>query len=199
MGRVVRSIAWAFVFVQCSAAGAYAAVTVERLCVRIYDIAGTTIHERTKAMEGAGRILRDADVSVDWRDCSPGTRMHSACGESPARGELVVRMVRSGRPYASGTLGEAFIDKVNGVGVLATVFVDRIEVLAAVAKTDLAGVVARVMVHEIGHLLLRSNEHAHTGLMRESFSPDDWKQNRREQWVFSRSEADRIRRMLRQS
>lgn len=199
MGRFVRTSAWAVVFVQCSVAGADAAVTAERLCIRIYDTAGTASHERTKAMEGAGRILREADVSVEWRDCSPAGRLHPACGESPAPGELVVRMVRAVGAAASRTLGEAFIDTVTGKGVLATVFVDRIEAFAAIAKADLPGVVARVMAHEIGHLLLGSNAHTQTGLMRESFSPDDLVQDRRDQWMFSAPEADRIRRTMRAS
>ena len=199
MGRVVRTIAWVVVFVQCSAAGAFAAVTLEPLCIRIYDITGTASHDRAKAMDGAGNILREASVSVDWRDCSSAFRMHPACGEAPAPGELVVRMVRSASTDTSAALGEAFIDRITGKGVLATLFVDRIEAFAAVAKVDLAGVVARVLAHEIGHLLLGSRVHTHAGLMRESFSPEDWKQNHREQWAFSRSEVDRIRRTLRAS
>jgi len=200
MGRVFRSLAAAVVFVACTGGVGYTAVAVERLSVRVYDAAGMSSADRAHAMARAGKILGAARVPVEWRDCTPLIFVtHPSCRESPAKGELVVRLVRSGAPDASRALGEAFIDPVTGKGVLATVFVDRIEALAAAANADLPPLVARVTAHEIGHLLLGSQSHTDTGLMRETWTVKDVASNRYEDWMFSRGDINRLRRALRLS
>jgi hypothetical protein len=193
MRRIVRILASTLAVSAC-AQGAFAAVTMEPLCIRIYDTAGTAIGDRARVLKSASDILAGADVKVDWRDCSPrAARPHPACQESPKAGELVVRLVRL--PDSGGTraLGEAFIDSVTGQGVLATVFIDRIEQFAAQAKADAVTIVGRVLAHEIGHLLLGTTSHAAAGLMRESWSTKDLAENRRQDWLFSRLELDRLR------
>jgi hypothetical protein len=200
MGRTIRAAAFATVFMQCLGGAAYAAVTMERLCVRIYDAARTAPEQRAHAMKRAGEILRGAEVDVDWRDCSPNLPgIHEVCSVPPEPGEIVVRLVRSPGAPASRTLGEAFVDTSGRRGVLATVFMDRVEALAALARIDLVGLAGRVIAHEIGHLLLGTNTHTKNGLMREVWSVKDLSRNRGEDWVFSQTDIDRLRRTRRVS
>ena len=201
MGRTIRTVAVATVFMQClGGAAAYAAVTMERLCVRMYDAARIPSEDRADGMKHAGDILSGADLSVDWLDCSPDRfDINGICGTPPAPGEMVVRLVRLPGATGSRTLGEAFVDTTGRRGVLATVYVDRIEALAALASVDVVGLIGRVIAHEIGHLLLGTNTHTETGLMREVWSVKDLARNRSEDWVFSRSDINRLRRSRRVS
>lgn len=196
MGRVVRVVAAAVIVVEGFAGAAYAAVTAERLCVRVYDTAGIASGDRVRALTRAGEILAGADVAIEWRDCSPRLfGMHPSCNEAPAKGELIVRMVRGASTNGTAfALGEAFVNTVTRTGVLATVFVDRIEAFAAQATTDVVSVVGSVVAHEIGHLLLGTNDHADEGLMRPSWTQADLTRNRDTDWLFTKGDVDRVRR-----
>jgi hypothetical protein len=197
---MIRSVSLATAFIHCLGGAAYAAVTMERICVRVYDSAKTALEDRDRALKQAGEILEDADLSVDWRDCSPRVfGMHPACSAPPSPGEIVVRLVRHPATAGSRALGEALVNAAGGPGVLATVFVDRIEAIAAIAKTDLVSFVGRVIAHEIGHLLLGTSSHSEKGLMREVWSVKDLARNRTEDWRFSRPDLDRMRQSRRAS
>lgn len=199
MGRCVRIVATFVVFFACADAG-FAAVTMEPICIRIYDTAGTIPADRRRALERATEILADADVDVDWRDCSPrAAQPHPSCSESPKPDELVVRIVRQPQNRHLRTLGEALVDTATGTGVLATVFVDRIELFAARARADVESMLGRVVAHEIGHLLLGTTGHAQTGLMREIWSASDPARKRGDDWLFSRGDVERIRQFRRTS
>jgi hypothetical protein len=194
MGRVVRGVAAAIAFIGFCTAENYAAVTPERLVVRVFDTTDVPADDRARAMQRAGEILADAEVGVEWYDCSPRVfGMHPACQIAPAPGELAVRFVRLAGSGDARALGEAMIDSSTGKGVLATIYVDRIEAIAATAKVDGLSIVGRVMAHEIGHLLLGVNSHAETGLMRHIWAVKDLVRNRKEDWLFSRAEIDRLR------
>jgi hypothetical protein len=195
MKRIIRVIGAMVVVAECLAGVSYAAVTAERLCIRIYDIAGVNAKDRGRAVKRAGEIIRGTDVPVDWRDCSPEVfGADPACATPPGAGEFVVRLV-SGAVGDARVLGEAFVDTAKGTGVLATVFVDRVYAFAAAAKTDVLSVLGRVIAHEIGHLMLGSNDHTETGLMRATWSHETTSRDRGEDWQFSRSDLARIRQL----
>lgn len=172
-----------------------AAVILDSLTVRIYDNAGVLAGDRARAITRANEILSRADLTVDWRDCpAGGMRNRGNCLAPPARGDLAVRLVRSPKsdPH-SRALGTALIDDTTGSGTLATVYVDRVMSVAGQAKTDVWGMVGRVMAHEIGHLLLGSNSHSASGLMREIWTLRDLARNRPQDWSFSRAQRDELR------
>jgi hypothetical protein len=52
--------------------------------------------------------------------------------------------------------------------------------------------VGGVMAHEIGHLLLGSNSHSETGLMREIWSLKDLTRNRPDDWLFSPAQREEL-------
>ena len=170
---------------------ARAAVILDSLAVRIYDSAGILTRDRARAVEQARDILGRAGLAVRWLDCpARGARIRSGCTDATSPGELVVRLVRSPRNDANGrVLGTALIDESTGAGTLATVFVDRV---VAVAGADPWPTVGRVMAHELGHLLLGTNSHTDSGLMREMWSARDLTRNRPEDWLFSSAQRSHL-------
>ena len=49
------------------------------------------------------------------------------------------------------------------------------------------------MAHEIGHLLLGTNAHSGTGLMREIWTLAELTRNRAQDWIFSGAQRETLR------
>jgi hypothetical protein len=155
---------------------------------------------------GTGRrtataILGRAGIQAFWLECAlPGAvTADDPCTRPPGSNELVVRILAAGsadrRPHVD-TLGFAFVDVSAGSGSLATVYADRVAVMARDAGIDAAELLGRAMAHEVGHLLLGTNQHASHGLMRASWSGADLRRNRATQWLFGGEEAEAMRKGL---
>jgi hypothetical protein len=171
-----------------------AAVLPDGLIVRIYDNAGVLAADRTRAIGRASEILVKADLDIDWRDCSARWTLRGRCAAPAAAGELMVRLVRSPKgAERERALGASVIDSTTGGGTLATVFVDRVESMAGQARADRAGMLGRVIAHEIGHLLLGTNAHAETGLMREIWTFAELTRNRAQDWMFTATQRQNLR------
>jgi hypothetical protein len=196
MGGSVRVLATATLLAAgLAGASPRGAVILDSLSVRIYDNAGVLTAGRARAIKRATEILGRADLAVDWRECpATGVLTRGACSAPPEPGELAVRLVRSpkGDPNARA-LGTALIDRTTGKGTLATVFVDRVTALAQQGRQDQWAMIGGVMAHEIGHLLLGSNSHTDTGLMREIWTLKDLIRNRPDDWLFSRTQREELR------
>ena len=164
------------------------------LTVRVYDTAGVPKAVLRAALDMAARTLRPADVEVTWVPCSSSSG--GRCMVPPGRGELMVRLVRSapGSPVeADDSLGTALVDPSTGKGVLATVYVDRVERLARGADGNLGTLLGRAMAHEIGHLLIGRAAHAAHGLMRPRWTRAEVTRNATADWGFEAPELGEIR------
>ena len=84
----------------------------------------------------------------------------------------------------------------DGPGGRALVFVDRVEKREQSARIDMSRLLAAVMAHEIGHMLL-NDAHSETGLMRPHWGDRDLQLIDMAALRFSANEPDRIRRELR--
>jgi hypothetical protein len=163
------------------------------LSVRVYDNADVPKAALRTAFDTAAQALRPADVEVTWISCtvSSGGR----CTEPLRRGELMARLVRSGKTADPGdeALGTALVDPATGTGVLATVYVDRVERLARGSDGDLGTLLGRAMAHEIGHLLMGRAAHAVRGLMRPRWTRAEVARNVKADWGFDAPELRAIR------
>jgi len=164
------------------------------LTVRVYDNANVPKGALRAALDMAAQTLRPADLEVTWVSCSASSG--GRCTEPLGRGELMVRLVRSvkGAPAAGDeSLGTALVDPATGTGVLATVYVDRVERLAQGADGDLGALLGRAMAHEIGHLLMGKSVHALHGLMRPRWTRAEITRNAIADWGFDAPDLRAIR------
>lgn len=174
--------------------GVRGAVVIDSILVRIYDNAGVQSSDLNDALKQSREILRRAEVSVDWVQCParPTGSPPAICDTSPAPGEMVVRLVegaekdRDRRP-----LGQPLLDR--GAGVFATVFINRVNRFADVAQFSRSTILARAIAHEIGHLILGTNNHSESGLMREVWTVEQLLRNRPEDWQFSPAQTFELR------
>jgi hypothetical protein len=166
--------------------------------IRVYDLSGDRQVRRTVVLRAAEAIVTDAGVDAEWIDCGPPRQtLDSRCRSPRAADQLIVRIVREGEVTAADTdarfaLGYAVVEA-TGVGALATVFTDRVQRLAHQSGTDRSVLLGRVIAHEVGHLLLRSQGHGVSGLMRERWTDTELVRDRQDDWQFSAADRARLR------
>lgn len=164
------------------------------MTIRVYDSVGVPKAATRMALDVAAHALEPASVDVTWVTCSRTSG--GRCGTPLAHGEIMVRLVRSAAPATGATdesLGTALVDPVTGTGVLATVYVDRVERLAASGGTELGTLLGRAIAHEIGHLLMGRTAHGISGLMRPRWTRDEVVRNVVADWRFATADLQAIR------
>jgi hypothetical protein len=161
-----------------------------RITVRVYQTGDVPASVEERALSEAARLLRGARVDVRWRQC-----VGQPCNGPSSTAELFLRIMRTGSPRQSrvAALGEALVPHRTSAGVLATVFLDRVEWLAFEAGIDLAQLLGRVAAHELGHLLMRTRLHAPGGLMRATWTADEVRRDRALDWAFRPGDASAMR------
>jgi hypothetical protein len=180
-------------------AAAAAAVILDSLVVRVYDNADVSAAERSRGISRADAILSSADINVEWIECAPRKqgRPSPSCDTPVAGSELVVRLLNAPVSRSTGplrnALGYSLIDTTTSTGTIATVFTDRVSRLAKDTRLDSATLLGRAMAHEIGHLILGSNEHSEAGIMRDTWTAQQIISNRPQDWLFLPRQSDQLR------
>ena len=183
------------------AASSAAVIDPISIAVRVYDGAGIGSVHRAAAIAVADTILSAAFIDVEWRTCDVDARRAAGpCAVPLGKREFALRLIGGmAAPDANGqlALGYSLIDTRTRAGSLATIHPDRVAWLADAAGFDVRTLLGRAIAHEIGHLLLGSNDHRGTGIMRAVWSREALQRNAREDWVFSERDAADMQTALR--
>ena len=171
------------------------------LTVRVYRTSVRPSEFRT-ASERAGRVLLAAGIGVAWVQCFPGDQapLSANCQRPLSQSEVIVQPIHATDANSARhpeSLGFSLIDVQAGAGTVATVYTDRVAMLARKAGVERLDVLAWAMAHEIGHLLLGTSRHAARGLMRERWTRAEMRRQLRQDWSFSVDEGQKMRRTLR--
>jgi hypothetical protein len=176
------------------------------LIIRVYDTTDTDSLLRAEAIRTAARIVAEAGIFVEWRDCT-STSTEPACQNVRPGRDLIVRIMPEVSPSASfrGSalqlrtvpgvslqLGVAVINPVTLSGEMATIFHEQVRAVARRSGVDDTELLGRAVAHEVGHLLLRVREHSATGIMRGAWSLEELTTNRPEDWQFAPTDRERI-------
>jgi hypothetical protein len=188
-----------------AAAGVVPRASQGAIAIRIYDGAATDAASRAAAIQTAAAIVAEAGIPARWYDCT-GDAERGHCDHLRHVRTLTVRLrpaltpgttLAGGsvetrtRPDASGLiLGFAVVDSSAGAGVLATIFMDRIRSVAQRTSVAIDRLLGRAIAHEVGHLLLATNTHSGSGLMREIWTDAELAVDRGADWLFA--PADRL-------
>jgi hypothetical protein len=174
-----------------------------QVTVRVYDSTGVTASGRRLALEIARSIVSATSIELIWRSCdgfatreSPAVRHDDPCQAPLAPRELALRILRSrdtGQDIRSLPLGDALINVKTGAGVLATIYGDRVDWLAAQTGVDRDTLLGRAIAHELGHLLMATSSHAAHGLMRGVWSQEEIQRRHMKDWIFRPLEIAAIR------
>ena len=146
-----------------------------KVIVSVYNDAQVPHDILERALQQAARIFSTAGLDVKWLRCTHiniGVRA-TACNGFDVPGHVAVRIIDRGASSKSdAAFGVAFLAP-DGTGRYSDVFWKRAQKLHANSKVDLCGILGSVIAHEMGHLLLGSNAHAISGIMRAHWESEE--------------------------
>jgi hypothetical protein len=182
-----------------------------RVVVRVYETGMGDVELRTAAIQTAASIVESAGVFVEWYDCTDNGR-RPVCQDARRSGNVIARIMPTLTPSAplrklslevlgaqgeaEPPLGFAVVDPDTHAGKMATVFHDQVEAVArrtGVARSELLG---RALAHEVGHLLLGVRGHSRSGIMRAVWTDDELTRDRRDDWVFTSVDSQRLQQVF---
>jgi len=168
--------------------------------IRIFNNAGVPEADLAAARQEAQAVLHQAGVNVVWGECWVGDRQPATAParcQEPVNGDIVLRLQKtndkSALPSRFVSMGFSLVGTADAAPFLSTVYVDRAQSVARVAGTDARRVLGLAIAHEIGHVLLNSNTHAPSGLMRADWTRHELHRNDVDAWHFLATEAAQVR------
>lgn len=169
------------------------------MIISIHNLADVPIALLDAAENQAREIYRRAGIETVWLNCSPkleATEPASCYLSDSAHLTLKIspRAVTSQVRDRLDVLGLSYPDD-KGVGYFAYVFYDRVRDLSARQNLGSA-LLAGVMSHEIGHLLLGSNSHPLSGIMCAHWSYSQLRNVAEGVMSFLPSESEKMRNRL---
>jgi hypothetical protein len=138
-----------------------------QMIVSVYDDARVPANTLARAERQATKIFWRAGLDVNWLNCADTNNAScaSAFTDIGGRVHLVLRITSNVASSTSDTaFGIAYLGS-DGTGQYCDVFWERARDLES-AAADVGLILGSVMAHEMGHLLLGSNSHAVSGIMR---------------------------------
>jgi len=161
--------------------------------VLVFNYAQVPGQTLDRAEREVARILHDVGIEVTWRNCNPAlTDIHQDvnCTQQVSPTDLILRIL----PDIAVTPGVAD-DRTMGLafGNIASVsfrWVREEVAVVGVMPSEILGVAA---AHEIGHLLLGSESHSHSGIMRARWSREDFERAPMGTFTFTPQQAQVMR------
>jgi hypothetical protein len=146
-----------------------------QVTVSVYNDAQVPPDILARAELQAAKIFSRAGLDVAWLRCThinSGIRA-AACNGFDIPAHVAVRIIAHiPSSKSDAAFGVAFLAP-DGTGRYSDVFWKRAQRLHANSNVDLGGILGSVIAHEIGHLLLGSNAHAISGIMRARWESDE--------------------------
>ena len=190
----------------CLVPGGPAELPNPRLRVRIYNLAGIDPKVLAQAERVATDVFDRAQITTEWKE-RPATEpeAHTAdfsatepatgCPKPLASAELAVRIIPTAPPGLSRkALGYALPCFSQGTAV--TILADRAQAASNDTAVPLHRVLGQALTHEIGHVLLRSGEHAMGGIMKPSWDRRDYQHMATDHLLFTVEQSEQMRREL---
>jgi len=165
-----------------------------QLQVSVFNSSPISSSTIERAERHAGRVLRDAGVAVIWLNC-PQDAQHEAslgpCSEASFPSHLHLRIARASRSLKATTVGISFVAE-DGKGCYADLFYEPIRQLQEETHASPSVILGHAMAHELGHLLLGTNSHSSSGLMRAQWTGEDLAMASKGNLRFSQEQSLRI-------
>lgn len=165
-----------------------------RLTVSVYNDAGVSSDILKRAEQRAADIFARASFEVVWLYClHAGAADALACHQTDLPQHVALRIIRN-RPVRPGNdtvFGVAFLS-VDGTGKYSDLFWNRVQDLHAISNLGLASILGSVMAHEMGHLLLGSNAHSVSGIMRAHWEAEELQRIAMGTLQFTPQQAERM-------
>jgi hypothetical protein len=171
-----------------------------QLTIRLSDYSGSPSTAVEKARRAAEMPFGVAGIHLRWLDCPITAGSQAApvpeC-DAPSRPtdlRVIVLPERMARKMAarSGQFGMAILND-GGFSNHSYVFAERALNMATESRGQWKTILGHLVAHEIGHLLLGTNGHSQTGIMRSNWKSADIKAAMMGRLSFTPDQVHRIR------
>ena len=164
--------------------------------VNVYNDANLPHETLVRAEDRAGIVLRAAGVHVEW--VNPGREGGVPGSSRPPQdygccdpGNFSIRIVAHSLTLADWTFGVSFLGA-DGYGRYSDIFYATADQLSRSAHVSLPNVLGHVIAHELGHLLLGTNAHSATGIMRPRWSTPELQSLAMGRLLFTPQQSQRM-------
>lgn len=196
MGRCLRLFTFVIVFAAAPpAAGDTAAA--ESVHVRIHDYASMDAGTIARIEQLVGQIYAAIGVPIVWLDSSRPLLDNppKPCAPTDLALIVITQNMAMRRLLPEPVVGFAAVTREEG-GRVAFIVHERVRAIGRRAQVADERVMAMVMAHELGHLLLPYGSHSDHGLMRAEWVADELRDMSAHDLRFTVPQADAIRQML---
>jgi hypothetical protein len=171
-----------------------------RVTVRVYNFAQISPKVLVEAEREATRIFRKVGVETLWLDCPltlADCQTYPACQQASGLKDFVLRILPKAMAerlsFRGTTFGFALPCPPDESGCIANLFYHCVEQLTQVGNTPRELTLGHAAAHELGHLLLGTNSHSSTGLMKAHWSRRDLRSASFGHLLFTSEQAEVIR------
>jgi len=150
-----------------------------QLTIRIYDYAELHPKQLARTRQVASRLLAAAGIDVRWEQCRTSDKdqnQDASCTQRAGANVIQLRIHPSkmSKKLTSRSVEFGYsIPLEDGFGIIAGVYLERTSRTAKSLGLGLHVMLGHTIAHEIGHLLLGTNSHAKTGVMRPTWGDRD--------------------------
>jgi hypothetical protein len=194
-------VLWSVAVLTALSSSAWSKVPIMKelpITVSVHNDAGIPFGILLQAESEASRIFRQSGLEIRWLNCTipqsvPESPSECAAADFPRH--LQLRIVKRSLNLDERAMGISYLSD-DGTGCYADLFFDRAQLIHEISHISVAAILGHGVAHEIGHLLLGTNSHAPTGLMRARWQPADLADASQARLLFSRLESQEMRNKL---
>jgi len=174
------------------------AVAEMRVTISVHNDAGISAGPLIGAEMEASRVFRQSGIEAKWLNCplpADGAEDPAQCRTAEFPAHLQLRIAQRSRNLSEITFGISYLSA-DGSGCYADLFYERVEEMHERSRVNLASLLGNVAAHEIGHLLLGTNSHAASGIMRARWQSEELGSISMGTLSFSEAESRQMRSKL---
>jgi len=147
----------------------------------------------------AGSIFKEAGVEVHWVNCEPppvaALKIAPSCRVTEFPKHLQLTIARRSKSLTDSVFGVSYLGE-DGSGCYSDVFFEPAEELHKRLHVNLGTLLGHVVAHEIAHLLLGTNAHSDTGIMRPHWNERDLANASKGELLFTQAQCQTMRARL---
>ena len=178
---------------------------IRTIQVRAFNVSKVPRGDLVRAESEVSRILAPAGITITWfndevassssmvTDFSAVNSTPSGCRNARRAGPLSILLLPH-VPRGLNVIG--FSLPCAEMGADSVIYIDKCEQIAFTMAVSFSKVLSHALAHELGHLLLRSNDHSATGLMRPRWDRRMWQLATAGAISLDREEARRINELM---
>lgn len=174
------------------------------IAIHVYDYALIQRGTLSRTSDELNRVFREIRVNTSWLDCplEAGDKSRgSPCAASETATDLIIRILPesmvSREKKFEGFCGFSWPVPEGFFARIASVFHSCVGRLTRDERLPEQTLLAHLMAHEIGHLLLGAGSHSPSGLMRHPWQAREIREMLRGRLNFHSTEARKIRDAIR--